>query len=439
MEFKAPPRGDVGLAAGSSRPLLPDVGILALVPDAWRPYWMSRHQMLTRLAQYFSVVWVNPAPEWRNMLQERRERRAGRKYEPTIGGFRIYDPEVWLPLMYRPKWLARELARERLRRGREMLVKSGAERVMVSLWSSEWWEALDLVEHDTSSYHVVDENSYSAVEAPPSEAELRILKKVDQVIVRSVRLRERKRPFNPRIALIPNGVDYCAFAGPCAEPADLARIPHPRMGYTGFLKKTLDWQLLRDLVTRHTEWQFVFVGKEGTHAEIKPFVAEFRRRANVHFLGEKTAQELAEYPQHFDVCLMPYVINGYTNNMYPLKLHEFLASGRPVVGSQICTLERFSDVVRLPKTREEWPEALANALSTGENRAERAAERQELAKRYDWEILARKTAWTLVQTLGEEYAQRFKRALDEQNVEPESWLAPIREDEDVEARFSPVA
>src|SRR5262245_36058628 len=43
-----------------SSPLLPDVGVIALVPDAWDDFWQSRHYVLTRLARYFQVVWCNP-------------------------------------------------------------------------------------------------------------------------------------------------------------------------------------------------------------------------------------------------------------------------------------------------------------------------------------------------------------------------------------------
>ena len=34
--------------------------------------------------------------------------------------------------------------------------------------------------------------------------------------------------------------------------------------------------------------------------------------ANVHFLGPKSLQEVAAYSQHFDVCMLPYVVNDYT-------------------------------------------------------------------------------------------------------------------------------
>ena len=43
----------------------PGVGVIALVADEWKSVWMPRHQILSRLAGSFDVVWVNPAGNWR--------------------------------------------------------------------------------------------------------------------------------------------------------------------------------------------------------------------------------------------------------------------------------------------------------------------------------------------------------------------------------------
>ena len=70
----------------------------------------------------------------------------------------------------------------------------------------------------------------------------------------------------------------------------------------------------------------------------------------MHFLGGKPSKSLGAYPQHFDVCLMPYVIDDYTRYVYPLKMHEYLAGGRPVVSSPIRSVEDFKHVHCLVRT-----------------------------------------------------------------------------------------
>ncbi len=81
---------------------------------------------------------------------------------------------------------------------------------------------------------------------------------------------------------------------------------------------------------------------------------------------------------------MPYRVNSYTNHIYPLKLHEYLASGCPVVGSKIRSLYQFQNVVRLAGTVDEWSAALSDALSPSA-RSEKEVERRRMAARnHDW-------------------------------------------------------
>jgi glycosyltransferase involved in cell wall biosynthesis len=104
---------------------------------------------------------------------------------------------------------------------------------------------------------------------------------------------------------------------------------------------------------------------------------------------------------------MPYVRDDYTKYIYPLKLHEYLASGRPVVGTPIASLEAFRDVVRLPETQVQWSAAIAESLGPAANSSEQRMIRQALAKKFDWEILARRIAETMASRLGPEYSSRI--------------------------------
>ena len=56
---------------------------------------------------------------------------------------------------------------------------------------------------------------------------------------------------------------------------------------------------------------------------------------NVAFLGIKQHSELAEYIDRFDVCLIPYLLNDYTETVYPTKLNEYLARGKAVVSTAL--------------------------------------------------------------------------------------------------------
>ncbi len=390
-----------------ARPLAPDVGVIAMVPDHWNGWWQLRHQVLSRLAHYFHVAWVDPAPEWREMLKERRKPNARDGAAAQRPGFLVYKPEFWLPKLHRPEWLARLTFDARLTRARRLLLGRGCRKIILYLWRPEFASALASVPFDLSCYHIDDDYSFSDTEAPPDQTELGLIAKVDQVFIHSRGLLEKKGAINPNTVLIPNGVDFRAYAEPAEEPRDLADIPHPRIGYTGLLKKQLDWPLMLQLTGRHPDWSFVLVGPLSRHPEIMPAVEELSRRGNVYFLGGKSIRELPAYPQHFDVCIMPYRKTEYTKYIYPLKIHEYLAGGRPTVGTRIRSLEEFADVVGLAAGSEEWSAEIAKALAAESTTAERRAARQAVARRYDWPLLVAQIARTMAQKLSDEFARRF--------------------------------
>jgi UDP-galactopyranose mutase len=408
-------------------PLIPEVGVLALVPDNWSDLWQPRHQVLTRLARFFNVVWVNPAQKLHGAVLEGLHPAKVWEPQPDLyPGFSVYDPEFWLPNIYRPRSLSDFAFRRRLKHADHLLAKRGVRKRVLYIWRPNFVRALDLAVFDISCYHVDDEYSFSAVEVPIQDAEKRLLSCVTQVFVHSPGLMERKGYFNPNTEQIPNGVDFHAYAQVRAEPHDLAPIPKPRIGYTGWLKKHLDWPLLLHLSERHPDWSFVLVGPVSPHPEVLALIGQVKRRRNVYLLGDKSTEALASYPQHFDVCIMPYASNDYTNCIYPLKLHEYLAGGQPTVGTRIRSLENFAQVVTLALSPDEWSAAICEALGLGAQTSEKVRARQVVARRHDWHILVGRIARTMAQRLGEEYSERLEPALELGCCAREGFLNELR-------------
>jgi glycosyltransferase involved in cell wall biosynthesis len=304
----------------------------------------------------------------------------------------VYRQEFHHPHFFRLKRLARATLRARVRRAVSYLRKQGCQRVVLYLWNPRFAPALDGCQWDLTCYHIDDEYTYSAVEAPNSPEEVDLLTRVSQVFIHSDMLMQKKGSINPSSMLIPNGVNYSWFATPVPEPSDLAKVPHPRVGYVGFLKRQLNWELLRKLPAHHPEWSFVFVGGVVEHPEIEPILREMAERKNVFFLGAKHAQVAASYPQHFDVCIMPYAMNDYTKYIYPLKLHEYLATGQPIISMPLPAVKPFSEHVALAETEEEWLEALSESLKPPRNEENRRIARRAVAKEHDWDVLVGRIA-----------------------------------------------
>jgi hypothetical protein len=69
--------------------------------------------------------------------------------------------------------------------------------------------------------------------------------------------------------------------------------------------------------------------------------------------------------------------------VYPLKLHEYLAAGRPVVTTALPELRAFSRVVRIGEDYDQFVEQVRMALS--DNGLAAIVERVALAKQNTWD------------------------------------------------------
>ncbi len=388
-------------------PLIPEIGIIALVPEKWAAPVRARHQIMPRLARYFNVVWLEPPDGWRECWFGSRPQSAVAALPPDVPGFSIYDPCPQLPLFYKPGFVARFTERKRLEHARGILRARGARKLVLYLWRPLFDTALDRIAHDLSLYHIVDEYNFSETEQDNDNRETRLIRRAGQVIVHSPALMDKKGALNGTTAYFPNGVDYESFAVARPEPTDLAAIPHPRIGYVGVIKKELDLQQLLELSQRHPDYSFVFVGPIGFIGDRAALIEALRARPNVYFLGEKPIAELPAYNQHMDVALLSYHNSAFNNYIFPLKLHEYLAAGCPVVGTPIKTLLRFKDVVRLATTTDEWSAALAESLAPAASSANAVAARRGVARQYDWNRVSDGIAQLIAKRLGGGVEQRM--------------------------------
>lgn len=171
--------------------------------------------------------------------------------------------------------------------------------------------------------------------APPElrQREAQLFAQADVVFTGGHRLYEAKCRQHHNVHPFPSSVDTAHFAAARRrphDPADQARMPHPRLGFFGVIDERFDLKLLAEVARRQPQWQFVLVGPV---VKIDP--ASLPRAANLHYLGQKTYAELPAYLAHWDVALMPFALNDATEFISPTKTPEYLAGGVPVVSTGI--------------------------------------------------------------------------------------------------------
>ena len=164
---------------------------------------------------------------------------------------------------------------------------------------------------------------------------------------------------------------------------DQANIPGPRLGFYGVIDERLDVDLVSKMADAHPEWQIVMVGPV---VKIDP--ATLPKQPNVHYMGQRSYDQLPKFLAGWDVCLLPFAMNDSTKFISPTKVLEYMAAELPAVSTPITDVKvPYGDVVAVAATPEEFIAACERQLALGE------AERQAMAKRMR-EVVA-KTSWDL--------------------------------------------
>ena len=144
-----------------------------------------------------------------------------------------------------------------------------------------------------------------------------------------------------RTVVIPNGINLAHFAqapGPAAAKAALGWPDALVLGFTGFVR---DWhgvdRVLRWMASgaAPANARLLVVGDGPARADLEALAAQLQIAERVRFTGVVPRQQVPALVAAYDVALQPAVV-PYAS---PLKLFEYLALGKAVMGPQQPNLE----------------------------------------------------------------------------------------------------
>ncbi|MFQ5787499.1 MAG: glycosyltransferase, partial [Thermodesulfobacteriota bacterium] len=217
------------------------------------------------------------------------------------------------------------------------------------------------------------------------EIELENIKRVQLVFAASQKLYDNKKDFHANIHLVPNAGDFnmfnAALTDGLPEPEDLKTIIHPRIVLIGSLGWDLDYDLLEYIADSHPEWSIVLIGL--VRSSGNDGVESVLKHPNGYSLGYKPQPDLPAYLKYCDVALMPYKIIGSIIDGYPLKMHEYLAAGLPVVSTAQPAVLPFSSIVGVAGNKVDFVSLIEEALEN--NYPDKIDERVRVARDNSWE------------------------------------------------------
>ena len=198
------------------------------------------------------------------------------------------------------------------------------------------------------------------------------------VVIPKTVFSELRTRYGEKVQWIPQSIHLPAAAletaGLRSEPAEIARIPRPRLGYLGPVFARLNLPLLRDFLTKNPDKHFIYFGDR-----------DHTLPPNAHAIGWRRPEELPRYVESLDAGLMPYDCID-KKNLYcsPLKIYDYFLRGLPVGSTTILEISEFKDLVYVGSTAEELSAAVARALEEPPDSPKRAL-RMKVARAHSTE------------------------------------------------------
>ena len=351
--------------AGSLRKAVPSASvherhdILCFSSIDWDFVWQGHQEIMTTLArQGHRVLFVENTgvrnPQWRDI--PRIQRRLMNRHR-SLQGFQKIEENLYLfsplvlpfPYWRLAQWINRLWVVSALRRWMRAM-EFDRPVCWTFLPTPLTLEVIRKIPTKVLIYYCIDnfaESTPAARRILKSEAAL--LRKADLVFVTSNQLFEYASRWNRQVHLFPFGVSFESFERARSvsngAPGELQALRRPIVGYVGGIHQWVDQELLCRAAQACKDYSFVLVGPIQTQVE------QLKQEPNVFLLGQKPHDQLPHYIRHFDVGIIPYRLTEYTKNVYPTKLNEYHAMGKPVVSTplpEILTFnQRHQDLVKI--------------------------------------------------------------------------------------------
>lgn len=393
-------------------------GVVCLTWDPWSPLWKRKQRLLFEMASQGrtpKTLYVEPATSATQIVEniggvlggglpgatgERYRRCLAGRTKDMGHGFHVASPVLpWpgqrtfpgLERANRKAWLGQ------LRRlVRRMEFEDG---YVLWLYHPSQVDALDalgdeaeLVVYDwTDDWVAALPPDRSAEERRTLEARQReLLSRVDVVFAVSTALAQRAGQWCPHVHHLPNATDPEIFKphDPVSPSHPLA-VSRPLLVYLSQITERLDVDLVLAMAKARPHWTVALIGPVVCAAD---HVAPLERLANVVLVGALPYEEAAALTAQADVCLLPHTEDALTRTLDPIKLYDYLATGRPIVSTAVAMHPDLAGQVNVASGAEAFITAVEQAL--GEAPAA-GAQRLLAARAHTWSARARQAATVL--------------------------------------------
>jgi glycosyltransferase involved in cell wall biosynthesis len=329
----------------------------------------SSHHIARRLADSFPLLYVETPGLRAPKATSRDVRKLSKKLRLAVQSPHKVGPQMWLITVPQIPFRRLPLAQKINRWIGERLVKRAMCHLQFSspiLWFMVPHPAAlvgRLGERFVIYYCIDDYASLPGVDVREIERmDQTLTAQAHQVFVSSAMLLKQKLALNPATGYNPHGVDFSLFRQssdpslPIAKPAKT--LPRPIIGFFGLVESWIDLDLILFLARKRPNWTFLLIGRVAVE------LGELALQENVVFTGPQPYDGLPAWAKAFDVAIVPYRQNRQVLNSSPLKVKEYLATGKPVVSVRTLEVEHFAGQVHIADSYGEFLSHIEEALAS---------------------------------------------------------------------------
>ena len=245
-------------------------------------------------------------------------------------------------------------------------------------------DMMDWFQQALTVYHVSDlfvADSYTSSSEFQLEREKHISKESDLLVCVSKELYSLKLKEWDCVHYLPHGVDFELFQNAAREGrgiSEITGVSRPIAGYFGTMTAHNDIELLHYCAQKLPDVSFVLAGQitGGDYSGLT-------RLPNVHILGRIPYEKIPQLCACFDVCMLQWKMSEWIRNCNPLKMLEYMASGKPIVSVEIKEAMQYSDIVSVAHNKEQFCRLIRWELLN--DTPERARSRVGVARKHSWE------------------------------------------------------
>ncbi len=157
-------------------------------------------------------------------------------------------------------------------------------------------------------------------------------------------------------------IDQAVSSAFLAEPTDFQPAgAQPVLGYVGTFWDRTDVDLLRRIALERPHCRLLLVGPELNRRLSDSGLLGL---GNVEWLGSLPNDQVPMQLKRMNLCLIPHLDTPFSRSMSPLKLFQYIASGKPVVSSAVEGLELAGDLIRIEKDPARFLQAIDEELAS---------------------------------------------------------------------------